>query len=101
MPGVIAGVLGRSAIIDHAVSKAEAEKLEPEGFAIFKTKGTGENHIIIAAKDDKGVLYGAFHLLRQLQRGMEIDALHILENPKVKLRLLNHWDNLDGTVERG
>jgi alpha-glucuronidase len=56
---------------------------------------------VIAANDGVGVLYGAFHLLRLIQTGAPIDRLDIVERPKVELRLLNHWDNLDRTVERG
>jgi len=47
------------------------------------------------------VLYGAFHFLRLLQTYQRIDALAITERPHIQHRILNHWDNLDGTVERG
>ncbi|MGN6375478.1 MAG: alpha-glucuronidase, partial [Sphingomonas sp.] len=56
---------------------------------------------VIAANRDVGVLYGAFAFLRELQTGQPIDHLDIASAPKVKLRVLNHWDNLDRTVERG
>lgn len=47
------------------------------------------------------MLYGVFHFLRLLQTRQNIDGLDIAESPKIQLRLLNHWDNLDRTVERG
>jgi alpha-glucuronidase len=46
-------------------------------------------------------LYGSFHLLRLLQTNEPIASLHIVSSPRLKLRLLNHWDNLNRTVERG
>lgn len=46
----------------------------------------------IAAKDEKGLLYGAYALLRGEQG---------TSAPYFKLRILNHWDNLDGSIERG
>ncbi len=56
---------------------------------------------VIAANSDVGVLYGVFAFLRLVQTGQGVDKLDILSARKVQLRLLNHWDNLDGHVERG
>lgn len=65
--------------------------LKAESFAISRDGGT----IVVRSCDDAGALYGAYSLLR--------DSVHIPreESPAFPLRLLNHWDNLDGTVERG
>ena len=65
--------------------------------------GAVANHPVIAIASDGeiGALYGAFHFLRLMQTGQPIDRLNVTERPKVQLRLLNHWDNLDGTIERG
>lgn len=53
----------------------------------------------IQSTTDIGVLYGAYELLRRQQTGQTIaEEVH---NPSYQLRLLNHWDNLDGTIERG
>ena len=59
------------------------------------------NRINIAAKGGTGVLYGAFHLIRIIASGMNLRGIDIIENPINKLRMLNHWDNVDGTIERG
>ncbi|CAN5266945.1 alpha-glucuronidase family glycosyl hydrolase [soil metagenome] len=56
---------------------------------------------VIAANSDVGVLYGVFRYLRLVQTGQGVDRLDVLSAPKVRHRLLNHWDNLNGTVERG
>ena len=56
---------------------------------------------VIAADRPVGVLYGAFRLLRIAQAGQSLDRLAIVERPRLALRVLNHWDNLDGTIERG
>lgn len=68
-----------------------------EGYLI---RTVGET-TVIAANSDVGVLYGVFHYLRLVQTGQGVDKLDILSAPKVNHRLLNHWDNLDGSVERG
>ncbi|MBO4720836.1 MAG: alpha-glucuronidase [Prevotella sp.] len=56
---------------------------------------------VIAATNDAGLLYGAYHLLRLQQTGESCDGLDITEKPFYDLRILNHWDNPNGTVERG
>jgi alpha-glucuronidase len=53
----------------------------------------------IQANTDVGILYGVYELLRRQRTGQPVDA--ILLNPSYEHRLLNHWDNLDGTIERG
>jgi len=75
--------------------------LGDEGYAIRSTQAGGKAVTLIAANSDVGLLHGAFHWLRLAQSGAPLDRLDIRNAPKIKLRLLNHWDNLDGMVERG
>jgi alpha-glucuronidase len=79
----------------------EVRGLGPEGYLLRQTKIDGKETLVVAGGGDIGVLYGVFHLLRLLQTGTSLQALEIREAPRVKLRLLNHWDDLDGHVERG
>jgi alpha-glucuronidase len=79
----------------------ELSQLGDEGFVIISTTIGGKPGTIITANTDVGVLYGAFHLLRLIQTRQSIQHLHIVSSPRVKLRLLNHWDNLNRYVERG
>jgi alpha-glucuronidase len=75
--------------------------LGPEGFLIRSTTVAGHRATVIAANTDVGVLYGVFRFLRLLQTGQPVEALDIAEAPRVRRRLLDHWDNLNRTVERG
>jgi alpha-glucuronidase len=91
------GLLGTEA-------KFALEKNEPavapshvDGYTL--TRGRGR--LVIAGGSDAGVLYGAFALLRRLQLHQPIDPLDVRASPKISRRLLNHWDNLTGTIERG
>jgi alpha-glucuronidase len=47
------------------------------------------------------VLYGAYQLLRNLQMQRPLRRLAVRSAPKIQLRMLDHWDNLDRSVERG
>ena len=68
-----------------------------DGYAIKSQDGK----TVITAASDAGLLYGAYHLLRLQQTGKDCASLNISEVPAYDLRILNHWDNPDGTVERG
>ena len=56
---------------------------------------------VIAANSDIGLLYGSYAWLRAAQTGADLGKLDQRASPRLNLRLLNHWDNLDRTVERG
>lgn len=77
------------------------QTLGTEGYAIRSMQVNGQPVTLIAANSDLGLLHGAYHWLRLAQTGASLDALNIVSAPKIGLRLLNHWDNLNGTVERG
>jgi len=72
-----------------------------QGYAIHSATSDGHSILVIAAEDDVGVLYGVFHLLRLMQTRQPLDRLELQERPAIQLRVLNHWDNLDRSVERG
>jgi len=98
---VVIGLPASSALIRKLRWDADLKKLGPEGFRIRTIAGPSRPVIVIAATTDVGALYGAFHFLRLLQTEQPIDRLQIDQAPRLKLRLLNHWDNLDGSIERG
>ena len=79
----------------------KANTLNDEGFAIETIQNKGKKTVLITAKTSLGLLYGTFRLLRELQINPSKKDFSIADEPKLKVRMLNHWDNLDGTVERG
>ena len=57
----------------------------------YRITGQRDN-VRLSARTPQGLLYGAFALLRG-EKGES--------HPYYSLRMLNHWDNLDGSIERG
>nr|AGU10582.1 Glycosyl hydrolase family 67 middle domain [uncultured organism] len=78
--------------------RAELAALGKEGYLLRRTRVQGHNVTLIAANTDIGLLYGAYAWLRDAATGASLEASSA---PKLQLRMLNHWDNLDRTVERG
>lgn len=72
-------------------------KLGDEGFVIRRPEGKP----VISSSSEKGLLYGAYHLLRLRATGESLRDGEIVELPQYSRRILNHWDNPDGTIERG
>lgn len=68
-----------------------------EGYSIT----SGSSGMILSARSSQGLIYASFAFLRALQTLQPLDGLSISSSPKVKYRLLNHWDNNNGTIERG
>ncbi len=95
---IVAGTPASSSIISGLGLTLDANK---EAYRIVTMTVSGHSAIVIASQGEVGVLYGAFHLLRLVQTNKSITTLDISEKPKIKRRLLNHWANLDGSVERG
>lgn len=75
--------------------------LGTEGFSIQTMQMDGMPVIAITANTDIGILYGVFHFLRLLQTRQPVQQLSVTGIPKIQHRILNHWDNLNRTVERG
>lgn len=67
-----------------------------DGYVITREGG----RVTLTSATDLGALYGAYHLVR-LHRSSTPVPERIDESPAFALRMLNHWDNLDGTIERG
>lgn len=100
-PFILAGTPSDSKIIASLIPLNDLAKTDNEGFIIKTVRFHKANIIIITGNTDRGVLYGTFRFLRLLQTHSNITSLNILETPKIKIRILNHWDNLNRTVERG
>lgn len=75
--------------------------LGDEGFMIRSAVVGGAHRIVIAGNRDIGVLYGVFAFLKHVQLGRPLANLDLSDKPKLQLRVLNHWDNLNRHVERG
>lgn len=75
------------------------KQLGQEGFRISRQS----DRVLLSSPTETGLLYGAYHLLRlqETQALSRLDGEGVTEVPAYGLRILNHWDNLDGTIERG
>ena len=116
----LAGLLGQSVPVSRSITahgavwigtpassgaiaalRLDLSRAGKEGYVIRSVTSGGHPATAIVANDDVGVLHGVFHFLRLMQTRASLDALDISSAPGLQYRVLDHWDNMDGTVERG
>ena len=98
---IVLGTPATSPIVASLKLGAALEQAGDDGFVLRSTTVNAKHVIVVAANRDVGVLYGAFTLLRRVQTLQSVASLSIVSAPRIKLRMLDHWDNLDRSVERG
>lgn len=98
---LIVGTPASAKVIASLPLASSLKKLGEEGFLIQSVLVKGKRATVIAANSDVGVLYGVFNYLQLMQTAKPLNNLNITSVPKIQLRMLNHWDNLDRSVERG
>jgi alpha-glucuronidase len=98
---VIIGTPSTSKTIKSLDRKTELQRIGSEGFIIESIRINNMPATAIMANTDIGALYGVFHFLHMLQTYQSINGIKIVQAPRIQHRILNHWDNLDRTVERG
>jgi alpha-glucuronidase len=99
--GAVVVVTANSPLAARLNWRRQLELLGPEGFRIANLTVDRHSVIVIASAGESGALHGAFHFLRLLQTLKPIQRLSVSEKPRLQLRIIDHWDNLDGTIERG
>lgn len=98
---LVLGTPESSALVAGLPDAGELAALGPEGYLLRSLRLGGDAALVIAANTERGLLYGTFRLLRELQTERPLTGLDIVSRPRIEHRILNHWDNLDRTVERG
>jgi alpha-glucuronidase len=94
----LGGLLGASATVSVQKAKGNNPAFGDEGFSVSRQ---GADTVAIGANRDTGVLYGSFALLRLLQTHRALDDFNFTSAPRIGRRILDHWDNLNRTIERG
>jgi alpha-glucuronidase len=102
LPNERAIVLGTRARCRDASSTLFLDgRLEPDAYHVKLIRSADTPYLVVTADTDRGVLYGAFALLRRMALGQPLTSLDEEQTPAAPIRWVNQWDNLDGTIERG
>ena len=109
-PVALTAAIGRGPAIvlgtrDRALSALPGagvpQRLDVDGFWLGTSSTGGRRLLVVAGQNDRGVLSGVFALLRRIALHEDIAQLNERQEPAAPIRWVNHWDNLDGTIERG
>ena len=98
-PVILLGTLSQVTVLLPDLRPPQA--LSPDGYWLAQTKVNGSTCLIITAQNDRGVLYGVFAFLSKIARTESLQSLNEVQVPANTIRVVDQWDNLDGTIERG
>lgn len=98
---VVIGTLADLKDIPLLLSTDERSRLGSEGYIVRHVNTAGRDLIVIAGNTVISTLYGTYSLLREMQTDRDISSINASSTPRIQRRVINHWDNLDGVVERG
>ncbi len=95
-PGVIIGTAETSPWIARNAEKLGLDRIREDGFIIKTIKTGNANVLVVAANIPAGVSFGTFDLIRRIQMEQDLNKIDALENPKVAIRMINHWSYFRG-----
>ena len=98
---ILVGSRARLGLLAKLPLARELPHVGNDGYIVRAVTMGGKHVVVVAGNTDVGALYGAFRLLRQMQTDRPLAGFNVESQPRIELRLLDHWDNLDRTVERG
>lgn len=78
------------------LEKVESSEVNSQGYIL----NCSDNNYTIKASDEKGLIYGVFRMINLIKL-KKANFVSLKEEPQNPLRMLNHWDNMDGSIERG
>ena len=97
--GLVVGTIDNLRKLNLDIPELDSREMGNEGFLIRQYDG--DSNILITANSNTALITGMFHFLRRLQTHHDIQNIDILNTPRIHRRLLCHWDNIDGSIERG
>ncbi len=98
---ILLSVKDQTTALDYLLDAKRVVNIQEDGYLIQTVESAGHSYIVLIGGSDKGVLYAVFELLRRLQCGESLEQLAVVQNPTNRLRMMNQWDNMDGSIERG
>jgi alpha-glucuronidase len=99
-PHVLIAAPGSAAATDarHALGLRGPDEDE---VIVLSGQARPQRRFVITGNTDPGCLHAVFAFLRHLRLGESLGGLQVADAATSRLRMVSHWDNLDGTVERG
>lgn len=103
LQSAFAGLLGRELSVHMGTEDGDGiclalrEGMQAEAYHLYEDGGK----ITVEASDSHGILYGVFALLRKMRTEDSLQGVDLSKAPAMPMRMLDHWDNMDGSIERG
>ncbi len=93
---VVLGTPETSSWIHERADRLGLDRIKNDGFVIRSLKDASDTALVIAGNVPAGVIFGTFDLIRRVELGQDPRKLDVLENPKIPIRMVNHWSFFRG-----
>jgi alpha-glucuronidase/polygalacturonase len=93
---VIIGTAETSPWIKKNAKNLGIDRIKEDGFIIKTINTNNVSVLVVAARIPAGVAFGTFDLIRRIQKGNDLNKIDVLENPRVPIRMINHWSYFRG-----
>ena len=93
-------IIANLSSLQHAFA-VSGDKLPSDSYTLGPKIEGSSHRFIVFGGDQRGELYGVFHLLELVGTQQLLPTKPTTESPSSPIRWVNQWDNLDGTIERG
>jgi len=93
---IVLGTAETSPWIAQHATLLGLNRVRADGFIVKRIKQDNAEVVVVAGRIPAGVIFGAFDLIRRLQLGQDPLRLDVIENPKVPIRMIDHWSNFRG-----
>lgn len=94
---ILLGTPDESEIIKNIAGELGLNRVKDDGFILKTIVSNGKSFLVIAANEPAGVIFGTFELIKKLKLKEDLTNLDFISNPKVKIRIVGHWDWFRGT----
>ncbi len=95
-PKIVLGTSETSDWVHTHRSTLGLDQVKDDGFVIRVLNDSDGRTIVVAANQPAGVVFGTFDLIRRISLGTDLRRLDVLENPQVRIRMVDHWSNFRG-----
>ncbi len=95
---ILLGTPGGSELIRAMAGELGLSEVKDDGYVLRSIENNGDSYLVVAANEPAGVIFGTFELIKKIKLGQDLANLNVISNPKVKIRIVNHWDWFRGTA---
>jgi alpha-glucuronidase len=95
-PKVVLGTPATSDWVQRRADRLGLARIERDGFILKTLREDDDTALVVAGRVPAGVIFGVFDLIRRVQCGQDPRGLDVVDNPRIGIRMVDHWSFFRG-----